>query len=171
MALVTTPGAVDANAYASLAFVDAYHAERGNTAWAGDDALKEAAIVRATFALDGKYRELYVGTKATPTQALAWPRSEAYDSDGFALPDDELPINLQRATAEAALVELATPGGMTPILTRGIKRKREKADVLEEETEYDGTASGEQAFTVIEGYIGDLLQGATSRYSVRVLRA
>src|SRR5690606_15846540 len=134
--------------------------ERGNAAWTGDDADKEAAIVRATFALDGKYRSTFSGRKATAEQSLAWPRSEAYDANGFLLADDEIPANLERAVAEGALVELVTPGGLTPVLEYGIKRKREKVDVVEEETEYDGAnAPGAQAYTAIDGYISDLISG------------
>ena len=35
MALITTPGDLTANSYASLAEAAAYHAARGNTTWTG----------------------------------------------------------------------------------------------------------------------------------------
>lgn len=171
MALVTTPGASNANAYADRTYVTAYHAERGNAAWTGDDEALDAAIVRSTFAIDGKHRSVYSGTKASGTQSLAWPRTGAVDADGYGFDDDEIPENLKRAVAEGALVELVEPGSLTPVTTPGVKMKREKVDVIEEETQYDGASNlGTLVWTVIDGYLSDLLNGGGSRYSVRVMR-
>ena len=43
------------NSYASLADADAYHGARATTAWAGDDAAKTAALIRATDYIDASY--------------------------------------------------------------------------------------------------------------------
>lgn len=110
----TGQGIPDANSYATVATVDAYFADRSNAQWAtavqGD---KEAALIRATQGLDNRYRGLWIGTKATKGQALAWPRVDKttstgllIDPDGFEIPADELPQELVMACAEVALIEL-----------------------------------------------------------------
>lgn len=160
---------VPEDAYIDVTDADAYHLARGNTAWTGTDAVKEAAIIRAANALDGIYRKRYTGIKATKAQALAWPRTQAYDADGFEFDDDEIPPVLISANAEAALIELVTPGGMTPVYESGVRRKREKVDVLEEETEYRSDFSGRETFSIIDGLMSDIL--AASRFVTLVERS
>lgn len=120
MALITTAGAADANSYASLVAAAAYHTARGNTAWTGADALKEAALIRATQWLDGRYGDLWPGIRwKLRLQALDWPRVEAYDRDGTVLAYDAVPVEVVNATCEAALRELVTPGVLSPDVTPG----------------------------------------------------
>jgi hypothetical protein len=66
-------GLVDAEAYASVAFADAYHAAMGATTWADlSTSAKEIALRKATQHLDSAY--LYIAEKKTTTQRLEWPR-------------------------------------------------------------------------------------------------
>lgn len=66
-------GLATADSYASRAEADAYHAARGNAAWAAaSTAARDAALRRATQYLDTRYR--WVGNRLTLTQALEWPR-------------------------------------------------------------------------------------------------
>ena len=118
MALITTPGAVDANSYASVAQADAYHALRGNGTWAGATGLKEAALIRATQWLDGRYGHRWPGTRwKLRLQSLDWPRFDAADREGTIVEADEIPLEVINATCEAALRELATPNGLSPDVT------------------------------------------------------
>lgn len=120
MALITTAGDIAANSYASLAQAAAYHTARGNSTWAGNDALKEAALIRATQWLDGRYGNRWTGIRwKLRLQALDWPRVEAYDRDGTVLDYDDVPVEVVNATCEAALRELVTPGSLSPDLTPG----------------------------------------------------
>lgn len=168
MALITTPAASNANAYISLADANDYHTLRGNTAWTGTDAEKEAAIVRATFAIDNTYRRGFTGIKSTSTQALEWPRSNATDSSGYPIDDDVLPAALTNATAEAALIELTTSGALSPSYTAGVRMSREKVDVIEVEQEFGSEYTGRESYSVIEQYIGALL--SRGKYQMRILR-
>ncbi|MBP8812322.1 MAG: hypothetical protein KBE25_00645 [Laribacter sp.] len=78
MALNTTPGTIDADSYVTLAEADAYHAKRGEAAWAAAaDTAREAALIKATAYLDASYR--FDGDPLSDTQALAWPRTVAAD--------------------------------------------------------------------------------------------
>jgi hypothetical protein len=76
MPLVTTPGAPDANSYASVAEADAYNAARPfGTAWAAlTQAQKEGALQYALLLLDASFQwtgqatgAVAVGTQAAPT--------------------------------------------------------------------------------------------------------
>lgn len=137
--------------YGTLANADSYHAARGNTAWAGADAVKLAALVRASAYVDGLgqkplkgggYASLFPGVKTGGrAQLLAWPRTGATDQDGSALDAATVPAEVERATYEAALRELVTPGSLSPDYVAADTVKREKVDVIE--TEYAvGTPDG-----------------------------
>jgi hypothetical protein len=100
-------GNVGAQSYLSVADADDYFALRGVESWAEQDtAAKEAALVRATFALDSWLRGRWLGKKKTQAQALAWPRTGVLDEDGYELPDTSVPAPVRYATAEVALIEL-----------------------------------------------------------------
>lgn len=120
MALVTTPGELTANSYASVAVADAYHLLRGNSTWTEADALKEAALIRATQWIDGRYGNRWPGTRwKLRLQALDWPRIDAWDRDGGLIDASTIPVEIINATAEAALRELVTPGSLSPDVTPG----------------------------------------------------
>lgn len=152
-------GLEDSNAYVSVAYCDDYHDGRGHDYWATLTAeLKQDAIVRATDHVDRAFGNRYRGVKYSGDQALLWPRSDAYDRDGYSL--DEVPDPLQRAVAEYAM-RAAELGELTPDPARSagsqdytaapsqadsapqasgtVKLKREKVGPLEEETEYDAS--------------------------------
>lgn len=98
-------GLAAADAYISEAFADTYHGDRCNDGWKGTSSKKEAAIRVATEYLDSHYD--WEGDPVLPdTQALDWPRSGVVTSDGVALSSTALPVLLQRATAEMAMVAL-----------------------------------------------------------------
>lgn len=109
MALVVETGAglTNSDSYISLADATAYHAARARDAWAeADDTTREAALVRATADLDYWFRGRWKGTKATYEQALAWPRTDVVDEEGFDVPLLTVPAIVKRAAAEVALIEL-----------------------------------------------------------------
>lgn len=110
--------------YGTLADANAYHAARANAGWTGSDVDKLAALQRGTDFVDGRYRyqtaggcwrSMFRGTKTGGrAQAREWPRTGASDSDGNAIPDNEVPSEVERATYEAALRELTEPGSLSP---------------------------------------------------------
>lgn len=98
-------GLSTADAYVAQVAADAYHLARGNSSWAAATSdQKNAAIVRATQAIDGMYGKAWPGGRLTSTQALDWPRADAYDLDGYAL--TLVPQGVKDAACEAALLEL-----------------------------------------------------------------
>lgn len=148
-------GLAAANAYADVAYVDAYLADRGgqaNDQWSGLNAAeKEDALVRATDYIESRFSGRFVGIRKTQAQGLSWPRTYAYDADGFALASDEVPDAVKQATAEYAhrasrinllpdplrpYEQTAEGSSVTAQATGPIKRKRSKAGPVESETEY-----------------------------------
>jgi hypothetical protein len=149
-------GLPDSNAYASVAFVDTYHTDRGNTKWTGTQAVKEACIIRATDYIEKRFGTRFRGNKRTRDQNLEWPRLSAWDNDDFLFDNiDIIPRRLKQACAEYALRALlvgelapdvppATPrqnnisGSVvsSDVVTGVIKMTRKKIDTLETETQY-----------------------------------
>lgn len=135
--------------YGTLEAANTYHQARGNAAWAGTDGAKQAALLRASDYVDsfaqrlvapGVYEQVFGGVRTGGrAQLRVWPRTGAYDDEGNALPADTVPVEVEYATYEAALRELATPGSLTPDYVPANAVKREKVDVLE--VEY-ATSSG-----------------------------
>lgn len=90
--MAVTVGYPDGDAWADVAFANAYFGARAVTAWAGSDDVKIGALVRATD---------YV-------KALFAAR---FDPELFEL---TVPVELQKAVSEYALIDLASPGSLAP---------------------------------------------------------
>ncbi len=91
--LQADPTLADFNAYATRAFVTSFLIEKRLFASTWDAvANKDAAIMWATRELD---RLNYAGTRATSSNRHEWPRTSVPD-----VASDEIPIQLQEATAE-----------------------------------------------------------------------
>ncbi|MCP4251064.1 MAG: hypothetical protein GY778_28840 [bacterium] len=104
-------GLPDANAYITVEQADDYHDDRRNTEW--DDIAtkdKEAFIIRATDLIEQRYR--FRGSLVNETQALQIPRANLFTTQGILLADDEVPAQVQKATAELALS--ASRGDLDP---------------------------------------------------------
>jgi len=102
-------GVEDANAYATLAFVEEYHRLNGNAEWAAaveDDRVR--SIIQATTYIGQRW--IFAGQRVFIEQTLDWPRLGAPDSDGVDWWLEEvLPPVLARVTAEYALRALTSP--------------------------------------------------------------
>lgn len=156
--LIVEDGSIvsDANSYVDYDYVTAYHALRGNSAWAAGTVLdQQYAIIRATQAIDSLYKGKWKGSQTEyGTQELEWPRTGVKVGTND-VAGDIIPAALKKAVAEAALKELSTPGTLTPDLDRGGEIKRIKADVVE--VEYMDGANATTTFTAIDGLIADLV--------------
>lgn len=114
------------------------------TAWTAastDD--KGRALIMATTSLTVLD---WVGTRATTTQALAWPRTDAV-INGREVPDNEIPREVKQGTFDLALALLqdsGTAAGGDGELVPGIPNaglKRLKLDVMEIEWRTEGLPS------------------------------
>jgi hypothetical protein len=113
-------GNPDAESYVSVANCAEYATNHGLTFGVSPESEAEAALRRATTWIDGRYGARFRGARTKGRdQALAWPRDNATDVEGNEIADDAVPIEVIRATCEAAVRELATPGGLSPDVTAG----------------------------------------------------
>ena len=103
MALVTTPGAVDADTYASLAEAVAYVGTLTFAGkWPSGEPAQEALLKQAARKMDTLS---FKGTRAASAeaQALAFPRAGLVDRDGYAIASNVVPRAVKTAQIELAL--------------------------------------------------------------------
>jgi len=168
--------------YGTLVGADSYHQARGNAAWAaGSDDARIGALVRATDYIDGRYRVLLASGRwssmfpgvrtAGRGQANEWPRTGATDYDGDPIQPDEIPEEVERATYEAALRELASPGSLSPDFLASEAVTREKVGPIEV-TYADAAADGQPnrpVIPAIDEILAPLLRTPAVGPAVRVV--
>lgn len=123
MAFTVESGSGDAgsNAYVSEAYVDGHHLDRGNSAWTDfTPPERQAAIIRASDYIDKRFGRRFRGIRKIKDQGLEWPRTDAFDDDGFLLSGvDDLPRQVEKAAAEyalrAAICGTLSPDAPTPV--------------------------------------------------------
>lgn len=145
-------GLPNANSFVSLAFADAYHEERGNTAWTSvansPDDRKTEALIRGFDYINTSYTGQWPGTKLKGrAQSAQWPRKGAVDESGEPIEEDEVPIEVKQAQCEAALRELQEPGSLSPDVVGTARILREKVGDLE--VQYADATSASASIPVI----------------------
>ena len=102
-----------------------YHTARNNSAWIdADSATRLAALLIASEYIDGKYGESFCGRRTgfRATQIREWPRTGVYDErTGDTIATDEIPMEVEYATYEAALRHIASPGSLLADVTKGTR--------------------------------------------------
>lgn len=133
MALIVEDGSglTTAESYASVAAATTYLTERGReAAWiALAEAVQEEHLRNGTEYLDTEFSRVWRGTKNNSVQALPWPRTGVHDDDGYLLANDVLPVDLVRATIEAALRDATVTGGLQPDIEQVGRVKKESIEV------------------------------------------
>lgn len=102
---------------------------------------RAAARLRASEFLDGRWGGSFIGYRAGGRdQIRAWPRSFATDAEGWTIQADEVPDEIERATYEAAIRELANPGSLTPDITNAerVTARSESVGSINESLTYSG---------------------------------
>lgn len=123
----------------------------------------KGALIRASAWIDAAFGPKFTGAKVKGrAQGLAWPRSGATDAAGDAVAADAVPVEVRKATAEAALRELAAAGSLAPDVAAGpaVKRERKKLSGMEKEIEYavaDGARPPAPWFPAIAGILAPLI--------------
>ena len=159
----TGTGSSTSESYASVAFFDSYHADRGNTLAATlSTAEKEQALRRATEYMIQAYRNRWQGYRRLVTQALDWPRSGIVIDDFTVIAYDSVPVDVQKACAELAFK--AASGALLNDTGQTVIRK--KVDVIE--IEYDKNSSQSTQYKTIEAMLRPYLTGGG--FSHRLVR-
>jgi hypothetical protein len=106
--------------YGTVAGYKAYVLARTGVVVATDDALISPALLVASEYIDANYRAMFPGWKVLyRAQVREWPRQGAYDDKYQAIGIAEIPVEVEYATYEAALREIASPGSLRTDVTMG----------------------------------------------------
>jgi len=147
-----------ANTYVSLADATLFCSNLGLTAWAAEATEdQKAAILRGMAFIES---QSYVGVKEDQDNPLKWPRSGAYDEDGYAIDTDSIPTNIVDGLCRAAYEELIDSGSLLPNAEGGIKR--EKIDVIDTEFFQNPGGSATTVFQSVLAYLKPFLSGSGS---------
>lgn len=157
MALVVETGAglAGAESYISVADADARHTALGNSAWTGDDSVKEAALRKATEYMEQAFRSRWSGVRRTGTQALSWPRAYVL-VDGYGVESDVVPSIVANACADLALKALSED--LNADLERAVVRKK----VGPLETEYDRASPQSKRYRAVDMALAPYLKGSSA---------
>jgi GH43 family beta-xylosidase len=168
MTLIVEDGSIvtGAESYATVAEATAYHAARNNTAWAAlaTDALREAALRKATEYMVSTYRARWQGTRKTEDQALCWPRYDVV-IEGYLVDDASVPETIKRACAELAL--RASAADLNPDLTQGVAREK----VGQIEVEYDKASPQFTRYRAIDALLSPYLKAGGGGCSMGLIRS
>jgi hypothetical protein len=168
MALIVEDGSgkSDSESYISVADASSYHTARGNTAWAAlaTDALREAALRRATDYMRQAYRSRWQGYKVNEDQALDWPRYDV-EVEGYAVDSDIVPTEVKNACAELALK--ASAAELNPDLTQGVLSEQ----VGSISVTYDKASPQFTRYRAIDALLSPYLKAGGGGCSMGVIRS
>jgi hypothetical protein len=159
-------GKSDSESYISVADASNYHTVRGNTAWAAltTDALREAALRRATDYMRQAYRSRWQGYKVNEEQALDWPRYNV-EVEGYAVDSDIVPTEVKNACAELAL--RASAADLNPDLTQGVLSEQ----VGSIQVTYDKASPQFTRYRAIDALLSPYLKAGGGGCSMGVIRS
>lgn len=108
-------GLPNAESYVSLAEASSYAQSKGLSFPTSPAEPAEQALRRATGWIDAKYWPRFPGIRQYGrAQALEWPRVGARDAQDWPVAVNAVPVEVAKATVEAAVRELAEPGTLAP---------------------------------------------------------
>jgi hypothetical protein len=73
-------------------------------------------LIKSTKILDGQFASRWPGVRKSENQALQWPRIKGIYPDGYNIPDDKIPKEIEQAVLEMAYV-INSGVDVTPIDT------------------------------------------------------
>ena len=161
-------GLAGAESYVSVADATTYFTAHGSpAAWTGlaTDAAKESALRYAVRWLDARYA--WPGELESETQALAWPRLDAYDREGRNL-SGTVPQLVKDAQCEAALLHVA--GALNATRARAGLVKRIKVGPVEQE--FADGAPGGRSVPFVDALLANIARygGGSAFGAVRLVR-
>lgn len=160
-------GLPNATSYVDVDYAVAYAAQYNKEFDADDD----NSLAVASQSLDLIYGKLYRGTQLTPEQGLRFPRTSFIDGNGFSR--DGIPVELMKATVEAAIL---TQSGVVlvsnPSRDGVMTRKTSKVGDLEQTFEWADTATSTSELTQVTLMLSPLIQSNTTQgiQTVRLAR-
>lgn len=164
----TGTGVANADSLASIAFIDEYHAARGNGAWAAISTIerKEQLARRATDYLRVTYYGAWIGVAAFLGNNLPFPRNPLTPRE-FGLYELGVPLEVKQALAELALIANTVALFPNPSTTRG--KKRVKVGPIE--VEYDSTSGAQNKFVGASMLLIPFLKRMATTNMAKLIRA
>lgn len=159
----------DSDSYVSVSDADAYMSSRGYSEWGTlSDTEKEQAIRRATTYMLGEYRSRWVGYRATPTQALDWPRIKVVLRDVGPC-EYRYPTNVVPPEVVNACIELSLKAAKGELL------EDEEARVIESTigpitTKYNPADTSRVKYLQVENMLKTFLSDGGSSFMVKLVR-
>lgn len=95
--------------YGTAAGFTEYHEARGRSTAAWEDDEIEAQLLVASEWIDNTFRDQFYGLRVSMTQEREWPRTGVVDYYGNSVSSVAVPVQVERATYEAALRLLTDP--------------------------------------------------------------
>lgn len=160
-------GKSTAESYISVADASTYFTARAVTAWAAlaTDALREAALRKATEYMTAAYRNRWQGQRTIPTvQALCWPRVGVTVENVY-VDSTSVPEEIKRACAELALK--AATAELNPDLTQGVISEQ----VGQIAVTYDKNSPQRTRYAAIDALLLPYLKAGSSGASIGLVRA
>ena len=151
-------GLQNANAYVSVEEFKDYWNMRNIDLAQKTDAEIEACIIIATQYIDKTFK--YIGSKSTNEQSLQWPRSYAYNLEGYVY--SGLPNDVVFATCEAGYYNL-NGKNLFVASEKGITEKTENVGPVQTTYKYMEEQSGMIAYQSVNMYLRDLIRRRTNR--------
>lgn len=157
MALDVTISGAASDSYGTLSEFQVYALAMGWTLTA-TDAAQEASLRRGALYLDRSY--VWIGRRATSTQARQWPRYAGRALvDGYYLASDVVPIAIRDAQFELAYIALGGTDLFATVDVGAVSSTKVKVDVIEESTTYKNP-SAHPRFTAIDGLVAPYAAGS-----------
>lgn len=167
MSLIVEDGTIvpGAESLTSVAEATAYHAARGNAAWAAlaTDTIREQCLRKGTDFMRQAYRSRWQGVKVDEDQALDWPRYDVV-VEGYAIDSDIVPTEVKNACAELAL--RASAGDLLADQSQGVIREK----VGQIEVEYDRSSPQQARYSAIESLLAPYLLAGGCGISMKIVR-
>lgn len=160
MALVAEDGTgrADAESPNTVEYLDDYHAKRGNARWAtATTPQKEVGARRASDWQVASWEGRLSGIRTLATQALPYPRYDAWHRNGRWLLTNEVPAEWKMSHAELALVALDR--ALTVTIPAGGELKRVQIGPIE--IERDLKSNPLAVYAQAEIIVRPLFQGST----------
>lgn len=158
-----------ADFYGTTSDAATYHTARGKSAAWTAVSDKAAALYVASAYIDTLIKSSLGGYKTGGRDQLReLPRIGATDAEGLAIDSDEVPVEAEYATYEAALIEGTTPGTLFPNLAAGAPiLKRAKADTVE--VEFALMGGSKATFPAVRAALAGLVRVDTSN-TIQLIR-
>jgi hypothetical protein len=159
MFIVEDGTAVDkANSYVTVQEFRDYWSDRGVEFTTKTDEEIESSLVIATQYIDINFR--YIGRKSTNNQKLQWPRTYAYNPEGYVY--SGIPDEIISATCEAGNFALIGEN-LFATAEKGVTSKTENVGPVQTTYQYRSQQTGIVIYQSVNMYLKDLIQKRTNR--------